>query len=61
MTVTNNPVSGKGKKNNNMKKPVQHDHSRDNIIIAHARMRTPTEELEYACLAWFHLSTISSL
>lgn len=61
MTVTSNPVSGKGKKkNNNNKKPVQHDHSRNNIIIAHARMRTPTEELEYACLAWFHLSTLPS-
>lgn len=60
MIVTNNPVSGKGKKEKNYdKKPVQHDHSR-NIIIAHARMRTPTEELEYACLAWFHLSTIPS-
>lgn len=23
-------------------------------------MRTPTEELEYACLAWFHLSTWTS-
>lgn len=24
-------------------------------------MRTPTEELEYACLAWFHLSTLSPI
>lgn len=39
---------------------MQHDHSRNNIIIAHARMRTPTEELEYVCLAWFHLSTSTS-
>lgn len=60
MSVTNNAVSGKKKNSNN--DPVQHVHyvhSR-NIIIAHARMRTPTEELEYECLAWFHFSTLTS-
>lgn len=38
MSVKNNPVSGK-----EIISPVQHNHSK-NIIIAHARMRTPTEE-----------------
>lgn len=49
MSVNNNPVSSK--RNHGY-------HSTNNIIIAHARMRTPTEELEYACFAaWFHSST----
>lgn len=49
MSVNNNPVSSK--RNHGY-------HSTNNVIIAHARMRTPTEELEYACLAaWFHSST----
>lgn len=48
MSVNNNPVSSKR----------NHGYHSTNVIIAHARMRTPTEELEYACLAaWFHSST----
>lgn len=58
ITLTNNPVSGKER---NKLKSWCSMIIQETMVIAHARMRTPTEELEYVCLAWFHLSTLSSI